>query len=312
MSVLNQIQLVKHIDVRRVNREQVNELIQLGGHAFVQAAELFKVSANHRFLLGRLFQNTLRHNESSIFTLDADLGETVTNMHQRIGHEAEFGVVENLLLYAEHNAQVGFGTHFAQRSHELQIENDLAVAARCEIGQEFVDNDEVTLIGILFVERHHHVFNQFLVIADGGKIGDIVVDSTRVKVLLNETEQDFTQGHGNAADLNTQDFKFACDRLHCFCEFFVLQILQVGCVICDCGDDGHKVRFTGTVVTDNQYAFVIDDLIHLQLVNDRCLQVLCHRIGHDIGLYESCGLCCCPVGFLQLNSRFNRTKADQL
>ena len=68
----------------------------------------------------------------------------------------------------------------------------------------------------------------------------------------------------------------------------------------------------GTVVTDNQNALIIDDFVHLQLVDDRCLQILCHRIGHDIGLNESRRLCRSPVGFLQLNSRFYRTKADQL
>ena len=80
VAVLYQINFVKYINVRRVNREQIHELLQSGRHAGVKAAELFEVLADHRLLLWCLLQNTLGHNIGSSFLCDDELCKTVTDV----------------------------------------------------------------------------------------------------------------------------------------------------------------------------------------------------------------------------------------
>ena len=105
MTVLNQIEFVKNINVRRMNREQIYELIQAGGHACIETAELFQMIANQCFLLRRLLQNTLGNDIGSCFLRDNHLRETVTDMLERISNKTEFRIVKNLLLHTEHHAQ---------------------------------------------------------------------------------------------------------------------------------------------------------------------------------------------------------------
>ena len=103
VAVLYQINFIKYINVRRMNREQVHEFLQTGRHTGIKAAELFEVLADHCFLLRCLLQNTLRHNIRSCFLCNNELGETVTNMLQSIGNKAEARIVEDLLLHTKYN-----------------------------------------------------------------------------------------------------------------------------------------------------------------------------------------------------------------
>ena len=104
VTVLYQINFIKHINVRRVNREQVHEFLQPGRHTGIKAAELFEVLANHSLLLRCLFQNTLGHNIRSCFLCNNELSETVTNVFQSVGNEAETRIVENLLLHTKNDS----------------------------------------------------------------------------------------------------------------------------------------------------------------------------------------------------------------
>ena len=64
-------------------------------------------------LLRRFFQNALGHNVRGGFFCNNNLGETVGDMFQRIGHKAELRIVKNFLLYAKNDAEFRLGTHLA-------------------------------------------------------------------------------------------------------------------------------------------------------------------------------------------------------
>ena len=113
MTVFNQVQFVENIYVRRMNREQINELFQTRGHASIKPTELFQMVANQSFLLRRFLEDTLRNNIGSRFFRDNHLRKTVTDMLECISDKAKARIVENLLLHTKHDTQRGLGTHLA-------------------------------------------------------------------------------------------------------------------------------------------------------------------------------------------------------
>ena len=271
VTVFYQINFIEYINVRRMNREQVHELLQSGRHAGIEAAEFFEVLVDHGLLLRCLLQNTLGHNIRSCLLSNNELSKTVTNMLQCIGYEAETRIVKNLLLHTEYNTQFGFGTHFTERTEEFKVKDDFSLVTRRQVRQELVDDNQIALVRVFFGEGHHHILNNGLQALYAVVVRNFKINATVIKVILNIAHDDIIQRHNDAADFNTQNFKLACDRLHLFCKLLILQILQVISVCCDSGDNRHQVRFTGTIVTDNQHTFIVYYFVHLQLVNQRSL-----------------------------------------
>ena len=258
--------------------------------------------ANQCFLLRRLLQNTLRNNIGSCFLRDDHLRETVTDVLERIGNKAKFRVVENLLLHTEHHAQRGLGAHLAQSAEELQIENDLAFITRGQVGQELIHDDEISLVRILLREGDHHVLDDSLNALDALIVRHFKVDAALFKIVLHIAHDDIIERHHYAADLNAQNFKLAGNRLNLLSKLFVLEILDIIRIGRNSGENTHQVRFTGTIVTDNQHALVIYHFVHLKLVEHGSLQALCHGIGHNICLYV----------FARLVLIFSRNKLDDI
>ena len=223
-------------------------------------------------------------------------------MHQGIRDETKTRIVKHLLLNTKDDTKIGLRTHFAKRAEELQIQNNSAFIARCQIRKKLVYNNQISLVRIFLIERHHHILDEFLIIFNGIKIGNIVINSTSIKVFLNKSKKDLTKRHGNAADLNTQNFKLTGYRFHALGKLFILEILQVVCIFSNSGDDRHQVGFTCTIVTNNKDTLVINNLVHLQLVYNGSLETICHRVGHNISLHI----------FSRLISIISRGKLDDI
>ena len=127
---------------------------------------------------------------------------------------------------------------------------------------------------------------------------------------MNEAKEDLTQRHGNASDFNAKDFKLPGNRFHVFGELFILKILQVIRVFCYCRNDGHQVRLTGTIVTDNKHTLVVNHFIHLKLINNGSLKAISHCVRHNIGLHIFTSFISI-VSRDKLNNILNRIKTDQ-
>ena len=69
------------------------------------------------------------------------------------------------------------------------------------------------------------------------------------------------------------------------------------------------MRFTGTIVTYDENAFVVDYLVHLELVDNRSLQTFRHAVRHDIGLYEFLDSAFCFCALNKLYRRFDWLEA---
>jgi len=71
------------------------------------------------------------------------------------------------------------------------------------------------------------------------------------------------------------------------------------------------VRLAGTVVTDDQHAFVIDRRIERQLRNNQLFDALGHVIRNNVGR-DQFVRCLRPIGVEQLDDRFNRLELDEI
>ena len=310
MTVLNQIDAVEYVDISRVNREQIDELFQPGGHASIEICELFQMLADHGFLFRGLFQDTLGYDICRGFFCNDDLCETVADLLQGLADEAESRIIEDLLLYAADHAEPGLGTHLGHGLKESQIQDDLPLVAGSQIGQELVNDDEIALLGVFLLELCHGLLDNPGVIADAVQVRNFIVDASGRKVVLNFAHDDFAQRHGQTVHFQTQHFKLAGNDLHIGGKLFILEIIKVLRIGADRSDHGHQVRFTGTEVADHHDGLVIDNIFHLQLVNHGRLHGFCHRVRHDICADRVTGSFL--LGCLKkLNGRFNGFETDQ-
>ena len=232
-------------------------------------------------------------------------------MLQCIGDKAESRIIENLLLHTKHDPQGGLRTHFAQCTEEFQIQNDFPFISGRQIREEFINDNQITLVRILLREGHHHIFDYRFYTFYAAVFRNIKVNAAFLKVFLNVSHDDIVQRHYDAADLNAQNFKLSCNRLHLLRKLFVLEILNVISIRSNSGDNTHQMGFTSTIVTDNQNALIVYHFIHLELVNHWGLKALSHRVGHYIGFH----IFACLILVIRrhkLNDILNRMKRNQI
>ena len=122
--------------------------------------------ADQCLLLRILLQDSLRDDVLRIFLCDFHLRETVADVLQRFRHEAEFRIVEDLLLNAENDAEIALGAHLSERTQHFQVENQLALVSGCQVGKELINNNQIPLVRVFGIEGFHHLTNDFLVVAD--------------------------------------------------------------------------------------------------------------------------------------------------
>ena len=71
------------------------------------------------------------------------------------------------------------------------------------------------------------------------------------------------------------------------------------------------MRFTSTVITDDQNPFVIDGLVELHLRDDKLSKPVSHLLGNDVGIHKMLR----GTGFVrvaQLNNRLNRVELNKI
>ena len=232
--------------------------------------------ADQCFLLRCLFQDTLGNNVGGGFLCNDQLREAVADVLQCICHETEARIIENLLLHTEDHAELGLGAHFTERPEEFKVKNNLPLISGRQVRQELIDYDQIALVRILFGEGHHHILDYRLEALYAAVFGCLKSNAATVKIVLNIAHDDIIERHHDTADFNTEHFKLSGNRLYLLLELLVLKILNISSICGHSRDHRHKVRFTGTIVTDNKHTFIIDDLIHLELINHRCLQRISH------------------------------------
>ena len=180
-----------------------------------------------------------------------------------------------------------------------------------QIAQEFIDNDQIAFFRIHLGKGHHHIFDETLVVFDVRKIRDVKRNAPLVEIVFDEAKEDFAQAHRHAADFYAQDFKFPGDAFCFLGKRLILQFFEVARIRGNGGKDAHQMRFTSAVVADDQHAMIVHDMIHLQLLEDRRLEVLGHLVAHDIGL--DVFLCFpCVICGRQLDDVLDGVETDKL
>ena len=130
MSIFYQVNFVEHVNVGRMDWEQVHKLIHPGRHACVKHREFFQMLTDQSLLLRRFLQNTLRHNIRCCLFGDDHLCKTIRDMLQIIRYKTEPRIVKNLFLYAKDNSKLALGAHLTQRTEKFQIQNDFTFIPR--------------------------------------------------------------------------------------------------------------------------------------------------------------------------------------
>ena len=99
------------------------------------------------------------------------------------------------------------------------------------------------------------------------------------------------------------------NRLCSFCNFGIVDIRNVGCILSNKGENRHQMRFTRSVVANYEYSLMVNRFIKSHLGNDLLRDALRHVIGDDIGGDELHRFIR-PIGIEELNDRFNRFKLN--
>ena len=76
-------------------------------------------------------------------------------------------------------------------------------------------------------------------------------------------------------------------------------------------NDGHEVRLAGSVIADDENAFVVRGLAELQLRKHELAEQLGHAVGNDERLDQATRICG-GVGFSELDDRFNGLELNEV
>ena len=128
--------------------------------------------------------------------------------------------------------------------------------------------------------------------------------------LLKALQHKLPQRH-RGVDLGADDDKLTRNLLRRLGNSRICQLLCQFSLLGYSGDHRQLVRFTCSVVADNQEALVVCRLQELKLLKDHALQLLAHAIRDHKGLHQPQGLFI-AFSFVELNNRFNRIKLNQV
>ena len=184
------------------------------------------------------------------------------------------------------------------------------ILAGPEIVEELVDDEKNAIVRMNLGERRHHFLEGRLVVDDlvGGWEG--IADAVFFEKELELLRDDVPKRH-LAGDLDTVDLEFSGNRLCRFGHFGVLDQRHVGRVLGHQRKDRHQVRFTGSVVTDNENTCVVYRLVKRELGDHELRDPPGHVVGNDVGRNQLLRFIR-TVGVQKLNDRFYRLELNKI
>ena len=311
LALLRRRHLLEGVDVHGVYGEQANVLVQAFVQALVEPAERRQVLAYPLLLPRRLAQQALGHDELHVALGDDDLREAVLHAAHGVRGEAQARAVEDGLLHAGHEAQAQILAGFADLAQEVQIQDELLIAACAQIVEQFVHHQQQALLREGAVEGRHHVLEAALVsdhfVAGGELVGHALVR----QAFLQLAGKDVPQRHGGGADLRAHHLELAGDRLRRLRGTAVAQAGRQFAVLRQRRDDGHQVRLAGAVVAHHQQPLVVRRPLELQVREGQMRQPFRHFVGHHEGLHQPAGVLG-AIRVAQLHHGLDGLELDQL
>ena len=253
-------------------------------HALVELGKGRQVLAYLGLLVRRLLQQALGHYELHVALGDEHLLEAVLDPPKRLGRERQRGSAEDRFLHAGHETEAQVAAHFAHFAHEVQVVHQLLVLPRPQVVQQLVHHQQEAVVGEDAVERRHHLLEAVLVAAHfvGGREG--VADAHGGRPFLQLVRHDVPQGHLRRPNLHPDHLEAARHGPGCLGQLRMREALGQLHVLGDPGQHRHQVGLARAVVAHYQKAPVVGGSVVLKLRNHHRGQLLCHLVGHDVGL----------------------------
>ena len=221
------------------------------------------------------------------------------------------GIVKDGHLHASHEAKAQILANLSHLSQQAQVQDECLIPAGTQIVQQFVHHNQQPMVGIVLVERGHHLFKSTFVVGDAANIGKGKQNAKPFKMLFQFHHQDLSQRHGGGTDFDAYHLETPSDTSSRRRDNRMGDDVSEFRVFCQAGEYGHEVRFTGAIVADDQQPHSVGRFIKLQLGDDVSCQSVGHLIGNDVGLDKLTGdgrL----IGMVQVDDCFDGVKLDQI
>ena len=302
---------LERVDIIRVHREQVDIFVHALVHAPVEAGEGLDIVADTGPLFAGLAEQALGDDELHVAARDADLLEAVLHAADAVGGEGEAVAVENGFLHAGDEAEAEVLADFAHLAQEAEIEDQLVVVTRAQIVQQFVDDEQQTMVGVDGMKRRHCVLEGALAAGGFADAREGKGDAEGGQALLELAGHDVAERHGGGADLGADDLEPAGDGLRRLRRFRVREFRRQPGMFGDRGDRRHQMRLAGAVIADDQDTLVVGGPVVAELGEDQVRQPLGHVVGDDIASHQAPGRFRL-VGVAQLHHRLDGVETDRV
>ena len=137
------------------------------------------------------------------------------------------------------------------------------VFAATKVIQQFIHNQQQTVIGIHVVKRNHHILESALAVGNLVGLRKGVYDTHCLQMLFHLAHEDIPQRHGGRPNFRADHFELTGDPLRSLSHPFIGKCIDEIFMLSNNGDHGHQVRLASTVVAYDEKSFVIRRLVEL-------------------------------------------------
>jgi len=155
-----------------------------------------------------------------------------------------------------------------------------------QIIKKLIYYKEISFIRIYSFKCCHHIFKCTLVIGCCRHLGKFKRNTDFLEMIRNRITNNIMQIHRGCAYFKAAYLKSACNG-SCFSpELIMMQVIKIRGIFRNRRNNRQKVRFTCSIVTNNQNTFVIARLIILKVRNCNIRNAFCHLFGNHVSMHE--------------------------
>ena len=213
-------------------------------------------------------------------------------------------------LHSGHETETEVLADLADLTQKAEILHKSLVLAAPQVVEQFVHNEEQSVVGVAFVERRHHVLEGALVVGNRVPRREAKIHIPPGQRILQLGTDEAPEVHRYGAKFGTRDFEFARDLArglsHSGTEY-----LEQCAAFRDRRDHRHEMRLARSIVSDDEQTLVVRRLIELELLDHDIRELIGHLVADYIGGHQpSCGRLL--VGVPELDHRLDRVELDQV
>ena len=312
LALLDRRDPLEGVDEVGMDREQPYELVQALVHVPVEPGERRQVAADLRLLVAVLLEQPFGDHVLHVGAGDEELIESDPGRAADCPPRGRSGgcrKIASCTPATKREAEVL--ADFAHLAQEVQVEDQLLVAAALQVVEQLVHHQQQPVIGISPLERRHQLLECPLVVRDRVRRGEPIRDVPGGERFFELRADEGPEVHRGGAQLGAGDLEPAGDRTrrvgHLPVGERVAQLAALG----HRGDDRHQVRLAGAVVAHHQEALVVGRAVELKLWDQDGGQLLRHLVAHNVGGNQRVGGRF-VIGVAQLHHRLDRLEPDQV